>query len=229
MKPSNSIEAIRGGIEFFKSKSKRECEFVITRFREPLEWTKGLEHLCTVYNKGDMFELSGATIKDVPNNGVGLETILRHIIENYNTLASTTFFCQGTIADRQDQPLYPFRWYFEGADTDTIRANDIEAYDLGTSKFLQGGTYRRTLAEFRDQIVGIPYKNLVDRWVKGDWIAVGRNVIQKKPKAYYEYVYKECHFERGIFLEECYFLERSLYTMFTKPYKRDFERYFTPN
>ena len=228
MKPSNSIEEIREGIEFFKYKSKGDCEFVITRFKETLEWTKDIEHLCTVYNKGDTVDLSCSTIKNVPNNGVGLETILRHIIENYTTLARTTFFCQGTIADRKDQPLYPFRWYFEGADAETIRANDIEAYDIGTSTFLQDDAkYKMTLAQFRENIVGIPYKNLVDRWVKGDWIAVGRNVIRKKPKEYYEYIYKQCQFERGIFLEECYFLERSLYTLFTKPYKRGFEKFFS--
>jgi hypothetical protein len=226
MKPSNSIEKIREGIEFFRTKTRTECEFVITRFKEDLQWTQGIEHLCTVYNKGDIFDLSSARIKNVPNKGVGLETILRHIIENYDALATTTFFCQGTIADRQDQPLYPFRWYFEGADVDTIRANTIEAYDIGTTKFTLNGTPRRTLSQFRDQIVGIPYRNLVDKWVKGDWIAVGRNVIRKKPKAYYEYIYRECHFERGIFLEECYFLERSLYSIFTTPYKRGFERVF---
>lgn len=226
MKPSNSIEGIRTGIDYFKTKSKKDCEFVITRFREPLDWTEGIEHLCTIYNKGEPFDLSGASIKNVPNQGVGLETVFRHIIENYDSLAKTTMFCQGTIADRQDQPLYPFRWYFEGATDDTIRANEIEAYDIGSSKFVQNGTYRRTLAQFRDQIIGIPYRNLVDKWVKGDWIAVGRNIIRKKPKQYYEYVYKMCQFERGIFLEECYFLERSLYTLFTKPYKRGFETKF---
>jgi hypothetical protein len=226
MKPSNSIETIRRGIEFFKSKTKADCEFVITRCRESLDWTEGIQHLCTVYNKGEPFDLSGAEIKRVPNNGVGLETVLRHIIENYNTLAKNTFFCQGTIADRQDQPLYPFHWYFEGADENTIRANEIEAYDLGSSKYPQDGKYRRTLSEFREQIVGIPYRNLVEKWVKGDWIAVGRKLIQKKPKQYYEYIYRESHFERGIFLEECYFLERSLYSIFTKPYKRGFEKNF---
>ena len=227
MKPTNSVEEIRKGIEFFRTQSKKDCEFVITRFNETLDWTRGIEHLCTVYNKGELFELSGAKIKNVPNHGVGLETVLRHIIENYNTLAKTTMFCQGTIGDRQDQPLYPLYWYFDGAKTDTIRAYDIEAYDLGTTKFLVDGLYKRTLSQFRDEIIGIPYKNLVDRWVKGDWIAVGSDIIRKKPRKYYEYVYKMCQFERGIFLEECYFLERSLYTLFTKPLKRGFEKNYT--
>ena len=227
MKPSNSLEKIREGIDFFKRKQKSECEFVITRFQEDLLWTKGIEHLCTVYNKGGAFDLSGAIIQCVPNKGVGLETVLRHIIERYESLATTTFFCQGTVADRQDQPLYPFRWYFEDANADTIRGHTIEAYDIGSTKFIFDGAYRRTLSQFRDEVVGIPYRNLVEKWVKGDWIAVGRNVIRKKPRAYYEYIYKQCHFERGIFLEECYFLERSLYSIFTTNYKRGFEKVFT--
>lgn len=226
MRLSNSIEEIRKDIDFFQNKQRHQYEFVITRFREELEWTKGIEHLCTIYNKGEPFELSGAKIKCVPNNGVGLETNLRHIIEEYNSLADVTFFCQGTVADRQDQPLYPFKWYFENTTVDSIKGNTIESYDLPSSRYMNNDKPGRTLAQFREQVIGIPYKNLSEKWVKGDWISVGRNIIHKKPKKYYEYVYKECHFERGIFLEECYFLERSLYSIFTQPLKRGFEKVY---
>lgn len=227
MRLSNSIEEIRKDIDFFSNKQRNQYEFVITRFREELEWTKGIEHLCTIYNKGKEFDLSGAKIKNVSNNGVGLETILRHIIEEYDSLADVTFFCQGTIADRKDQPLYPFKWYFESTTVNDIRANTIEAYDLPSSRYSDKKIPGRTLSEFREKVIGIPYKNLSEKWVKGDWIAVGRNMIRKKPKEYYEYVYKQCRFERGIFLEECYFLERSMYSIFTQPFKRGFEKVFS--
>lgn len=226
MRLSNSIDEIRKDIDFFQTKQRHQYEFVITRFREDLEWTKGIEHLCTIYNKGERFDCSGARIKNVPNNGVGLETILRHIIEEYTSLADVTLFCQGTVGDRKDQPLYPFKWYFENTTVNDIKANTIEAYDLPSSRYTPIKTPGRTLGEFRDQVIGIPYKNLSEKWVKGDWIAVGRNIIHKKPREYYEYIYKQCHFERGIFLEECYFLERSMYSIFTQPLKRGFEKIF---
>lgn len=227
MKPSNSIEQIREGIEFFEPKQKSQCEFVITRYQENLEWTNDIEHLCTVYNKGNVFDISGALVKSVPNQGVGLETVLRHIIEQYNSLADVTFFCQGTVADRTDQPIYPFKWYFENTTASDIKAMTEEAYDLPTSRYMKNGEKGgRTLQQFRNEVIGIPYKNLSERWVRGDWIAVGRNVIRSKPKAYYEHIYRECHFERGIFLEECYFLERSLYSIFTRPLEKRFQEMF---
>lgn len=227
MKASNSIQQIREGIEFFESKQKSQCEFVITRFQEDLEWTKGLEHLCTIYNKGNAFDLSGARIKSVPNKGVGLETVLRHIIEEYDSLADVTMFCQGTLADRIDQPLYPLKWYFETTTTEGIRGYTEDLYDPPSFRYKKDAVNGRTFQQFREEVLGIPYRRAIDQWVKGDWIAVGKTRIRSKPKKYYEYIYAQCHFERGIFLEETYFLERSLYSMFTRPYRKGFEQRYT--
>ena len=232
MEASLSLEKICQGIEFFQQKTRKQCEFVITRFQEDLEWTKNIRHLCRIYNKGQPIDISGAVIHSVPNNGVGLETVFRHIIENYDNLAEVTMFCQGSIADREDQAIYPFWWYFDGTKTRDIKAKTVSEFYSASWTFLdRNETQRvaikgRTFGEFRKDIIGISLNQHSCEWVKGDWIAVGKDKIRNKPKAYYEFVYKHCGFERGIFLEECYFLERSLYAIFTKPLDKGFKYNF---
>jgi hypothetical protein len=111
MATCNLVSVLKGNIFTYLDRTK--FEIVITRFNEPLFWTGGMEHLCTVYNKGEGFRLDKrAKIVSVPNHGVGTETILRHIIERYDSLADVTFFSQATLCDRVDQPLYPLKEYY---------------------------------------------------------------------------------------------------------------------
>jgi len=248
LEPTSDLSKILQNSGVFASKTKSEAEFVVTRFQEDLAWLSGLEHLATIYNKGSPdFHFGNAEVKSVPNFGAGLETLLRHIISRYDSLAEVTMFCQGGIADRPDQPLYPLEWYFDFTSVDTTsestflrRDNDMvskkgvkgvltDAYDVPKSRFrgrlTDSATHavrNRTLREFRDRVVGIPYKYLVEFWVRGDWISVQRDVIRKKPREYYMYLYESCKFGRGIFVEECWFLEHSLYSIFTQNVRRDF-------
>jgi hypothetical protein len=222
--PTNEISEILKHLEYFKPLHKKQAEFVITRYNESLEWTRGIEHLTTIYNKGSPIE--GAI--HVPNYGYGLETMLRHIITRYDSLADVTFFAQGNIADRKDQPMYPLYYYFQGMNADKIRAVLTLAYDIPKSRYrsrlTDPDTFARddiTLEQFRRNI-GIPYKLTIENWVKGDWISVGRNLIRSKPKAYYCYLYSACKFGRGTIVEECWFLERSFYSIFTEPIERSF-------
>ena len=227
--PTSDLSTILKNRSMFCNKAKADTEFVVTRFQEDLAWTAGLEHLVTVYNKGSSnFDISGATIINVPNFGVGLETVLRHIITRYDSLADTTMFCQGTLADRIDQPMYPLEWYFDFAPAEDVKKGVkgvlTDSYDVPKSQYrfrLSSDSCKsvknRNLREFREKVVGIPYKYLVEFWVRGDWISVRRDAILKKPRDYYSYLYDACQFGRGTFVEECWFLERSLYSIFTQP------------
>ena len=181
----------------FLETTKSSAEFVVTRFQEDLSWSSGLEHLLTVYNKGSTnFDISGATIIHVPNFGVGLETTLRHIITRYNSLANITMFCQGQLADRKDQPMYPLEWYFDFKTDDIkkgVKGVVIHSYDVPKSRFRWrisneycSAVNNRNLSEFRENIVGIPYKHLVELWIRGDWMSVTKDAILKKPLDYYK-------------------------------------------
>lgn len=247
MRPTTDLATILENRSQFLEVTKAQAEFVVTRYQEDLAWTKGFEHLVTVYNKGlNDLDISGATFLSVPNFGAGLETVLRHIIMRYDSLAEVTMFCQGQIADRADQPLYPLEWYFDfttefthtdpqiqrdhdGVSKKGVKGVLTDSYDGPRSHFLariSGDSCKavrdRTLREFREKVVGIPYKYLVEFWVRGDWISVRRDVILKKGRDYYMYLYEACRFGRGIFVEECWFLERSLYSIFTHSLRAGF-------
>lgn len=214
--------------EFFSTRTREQTEIVITRFNESLDWIEGAEHVCTVYNKGAPF-ITKAKCINVPNNGVGLETILRHIITRYHSLSEITMFCQGNINDREDQIIFPFEWYFTNFDSKGIKGRESTMCDSSTFRY-QGrcdnescrAIGNRNLGEFRKQVVGIPYSKAYDYFVRGDWISLTKACILKKPRAYYTHLYNSCRWKRGIYVEECWYLERSLHTIFTKPYEYKF-------
>jgi hypothetical protein len=214
MKPSTDLTRILD-IDKFATKTKKEVEFVVTRYNESLDWIRGLEHLVTVHNKGEPISLP-CTMISVPNHGLGSETMLRHIIQNYDSLADMTMFCQGNLADRIDQPLYPLSWYFQG----NIRGYLTTAYDPPTFKYNgrvsnESCRSKMNLGEFRKHI-RIPYKYHGEFWVRGDWISVSRDIIRNKPKNYYSFLYDTCRFDRGVAVEELWFMERSWFSIFNR-------------
>ena len=220
-----SLSDVLRNIGRFKGVEKWQFEIVVTRFDEDLAWTAGLEHLITVYNKGLPFPPghSFSKVKEVPNHGVGCETILRHCMEEYDSLAEITLFSQATLCDREDQPMFELYRYFSDGGPDKIVGIKTMSYDPPTSRFqwrISNPSCKsindRNLGEFRRLAVKQPYRFLSEDWVKGDWISVGRNKIQKWPKKYYVNLYAACAFERGILVEECWFLERSFYSIFSK-------------
>jgi len=231
VKPTNDLAKILENVGKFSTKTKKEAEFVVTRYNENLEWTRGLEHLVTVYNKGSTdFSIEGTQIHHVPNFGVGIESMLRHIISNYENLADITMFCQATLADRQDQPMYPLDWYFESDILQKgVKGVMTDSYDVPRSRMRfrisNDGCKAikdRTLVVFREKVVGVPYKYLVEFWVRGDWISVTKETIRKKPHDYYMYLYSECQFGRGVLVEECWFMERTFVSLFTRQLRVDF-------
>jgi hypothetical protein len=207
---------LKGG---FSAVTKQTFEIVVTRYNEPLEWTRGLEHLCTVYNKGSTFEFNGL-VKNVPNHGMGCETMLRHICQNYWRLADVTFFSQGTLCDRSDQPLYPLEVY-KACGIDSVVGYKDELNEPPKSRFvfrisneLSRSVGDLTFGEWRKKI-GIPYKVAYESWVKGDWIAVGAKRVRRRPLSFYEDLYATCQFDRGICVEENWFMERTFYSLFS--------------
>ena len=222
-----------GDTATYKDLTKAATEIVVTRFQEPLHWIRGLEHITTVYNHGEPMDCSAAVIP-TPNHGLDIETVLRHILMHYDSLAETTFFAQATLLDRTDQPLKPLRWYLEGTGPTGFKANSVECYDAPNSRYrgrlddpALHATKDRTLGQFRKEVVGIPYRHLVEHWVPGNWFAVGRDRIRRKPLAYYGHLYAAAKFHRGIAVEEVFFLERSYWAIFNYGLPADF-RYEMP-
>lgn len=220
MHTSLDLNIILKDLHILKDYTKTDCEIVITRFNESLDWALPLDHIVTVYNKGPT-TLNFSTVVNISNFGMGLETTLRHIIERYDSLSKMTFFCQGNIADRVDQPLYPLTYYLANPNVNEIRCFKTDDYNRPSYRYTDSisnstcETLYKNFGEFRKNVVKIPLKPYNHYWVRGDWICVGRNLIRRHPKKYYEDLYNACKFTRGIAVEELWFLERSLYSIFT--------------
>jgi hypothetical protein len=223
LEPSCSIVNVLRNLESLKSIYKSQFEIVITRFKEPLEWTRGIEHLCTVYNKGPTLEFAG-TVLNVPNYGLGVETLLRHIITNYHNLAAITMFSQASLVDRVDQAMFNLTEYYKQCSVNSVFGNTAMATDPADSRYPGRLTNPscssigdRDLSAFRKDVVKIPYRYFSESWVRGEWMSVGRDRIRSKPLSYYRYLYAKCEFFRGNQVEELWFLERSFYSIFTEP------------
>jgi hypothetical protein len=219
---SCNLDQVLANKDSFKGLSRKHFEIVITRFNEDLSWTDGIEHLCTVYNKGEPFSKGACKVLPVPNHGVGSETMLRHMVEEYHDLANVTLFCQGTLCDRVDQPLYPLTTY-AACGVDGIVCVKTDLYDMPRSRYLwriSSSECRSVgdlnLATWRKQVLGIPFRGIYESWVRGDWIAVGCDRIRRRSKKFYMDLYDVCQFQRGILVEECWFLERSFYSILQK-------------
>lgn len=227
MKPSNNISEILKNAELFTDVSPSQAEIVVTRFNESLEWTKDIAHLCTVYNKGStplpsyFFNKVIAT----PNTGHDIETILRHIILNYDSLAFTTFFCQGNIVDRTDQPLYPLEWYllnqsatdFKGLEESLNESPNYRIIEKNPDNKVCEAINGRNFGKFRKEVAGISFRQGIDKWVMGDWFSIGRERIRAKPVQYYMGLYIRCEFHRCTAVEEVWYLERSYHSIFNRP------------
>ena len=222
-KPSLVLSQVLSKNTLLRTISKPQFEVIITRFNEALDWTRGIEHLCTVYNKGSHLDFSGNVI-EVPNYGLDLETTLRHIITNYSNLSDVTMICQGRLVDRKDQPMYPLAEYYTQCSINGVFGNTVDAGDPPSWRQFTSGqddTFKamnnRTLSAFRKEIVKISYKQNREQWVPGVWISVGRNSILNKSLEYYKELYDKCVFNRALRTEEIWYLERSMYTIFTSP------------
>ena len=125
---TSSLQTVLSKNNILQSLNKKQFEIIITRFNENLEWTKDIEHLCTVHNKGEPLYFGGCVI-NLDNYGLDIESIFRHIIENYDNLSDITMFCQGRLIDRIDQPMYILSDYYTQCSINSIFGNTSIAYD----------------------------------------------------------------------------------------------------
>lgn len=217
-----NLDHVLANKDFLKGLTRQQFEIVITRFNEDLSWTDGIEHLCTIYNKGKAFTKMDSKIICVPNHGLGTETMLRHMVEQYNNLSDVTFFCQATLCDREDQPLYPLTTYAQCGLDDIICVKE-DLWELPGARFRWRVSSPECvsvgdvdLATWRKEVAGIAFRGVYESWVKGDWIAAGRDRIRRRPKKFYKHLYDACQFQRGIQVEEIWFLERSFHSILQK-------------
>lgn len=195
-------------------------EVVIARYNEDLSWTSSLpsDTLINIYNKSaDNFFLQDAKNIKLNNFGRETDTYLRYIVERYETLPDCVFFSQGAINDRLDQKLFPLNIYFSVATTwSFIGALRVcyEGYEWGRELDNIGkiSDYTLSFGEFQEKYLNLRYEKH-SLFVPGGYFLVGRDLILRRPKDYYENLLAT---ELGSHINPRYghFMERSWFRIF---------------
>ena len=169
-------------------KDKTNFELVISRYDEDINWSDNYAAFRTVYNKGGPLDCENIQLE---NKGHLADTILKHILLRYDTLADTTFFCHGSFNYRKDQQIKETKpCHMLWQDFISLKKNTcvyIKREDLEHHSFKY---------EQNSKSVGDLYKQFFKRdyrpnffWACGLWISVSKELIRRQPIAFY----KELH------------------------------------
>jgi len=201
--------------EGFQDTPSSTLDLVVARYEEDISWVKNIpENLYSsivIYNKGEKaeFDLPKSTVKTLPNFGRESHTYLHHVIDNYDNLADITFFLPGSAWTRDDKKARVERIvdYLKANRTSVIIGHKDDKMIDETYNF-SIDTWTVTNAENRrknpDSLlipsVDRPLRSWFEKRFHGDSLncvsftgimAVSRDDIQKRPKEFYEDLYKE--------------------------------------
>ena len=195
-------------------KTKSYFEIVITRFDENIDWSDNYILHRTIYNKGE--ENPNCDYIQRPNWGRDGETILYHIINNWDNLAEITFFCQGTLNDRKDQIIN---------ETDLlnyVKCNKLHIFKRVNAPPPHASYYKfkKNIGELYEELFNEKY-NRNFRWCPGMWISVRREVIMNVPIEKYQKMLEMWHKYDDIINDKTgrrfgIYLERLLIPLFEK-------------
>jgi hypothetical protein len=196
-------------------KSKRDFEMVIARYDEDISWSDNYKAFRTIYNKGP--DISGCEYIQLENVGHLADTILRHILRNYENLAEVTFFTHGSFNYRKNQRIYeredrtPCDAFFE----DFIQLGDnflkcIRCYNLpGANERIN--MYPETVGAVFEYLFEKPYLANFP-WADGKWISISKKFILSRPKEFYQkmldWVLQPCNGDQTIYRIRGIYIER---------------------
>ena len=216
------------------------CELVVARYDESLRWTR-IFNRCrlTVYNKGRHPIEGGVPSIPLPNVGRESHTYLHHIVQRYDTLASTTIFFQGAINSRVEQRLaradsymnnsensffgnhvrvaqHPFNWRYPSRTRYPRNGNatrSMSAYTLG--EFFTKVLHRKYVsnADYQRSLKGTRNRTRGEpgpvRWVPGAYFSVGRNLVHRNPRQYYKHILNATNLTLCADPEDGHYMERA--------------------
>lgn len=199
--------------------TKKECELVIARYSEDISWSKPYKHLRTIYNKGeDNLGDEYQPIIKLQNVGTEINTILEHIIRNYDNLANNTVFMQGNINDRYCSDTIPFEKFFHSRDNDLIgcKSKMYENFNFRIDNYNNKQLDRspHNLGEFFENILGIRFSNDNEIIYQSNF-AVGKKRILRYSKQYYLNLLNNTTISKHRFPEEGHYMERAWAVLFS--------------
>ena len=180
-------------VDALKHATKKDFEIVIARYDEDITWSDNYKEFRTVYNKGD--PIDNVETIDLPNEGDLIHTIITHIIQNYDNLATTTFFAQGSLQNNKDciikeqKPCH--RIFSDFIVVDPNACVYIKRY-FPCKQHDAHNNYDFTFTEVYERIFErpVPPERLV--WALWTNTSLGRDVIRKRPKEFYEKIKEFC-------------------------------------
>jgi len=172
-------------VDTLKDKTKEDFEIVIARYDEDISWSNNYQEFRTVYNKGEPVDYPCIQLENI---GHLADTILRHIINNYDNLATVTFFTHGSFNYRQDQTIKESgrcrKLFKEFISTNPDQLVYISKKNLSISTHRFYG-YPETIGQVYSRFFDKQYKKGFD-WACGKWISVGKKYIHNRPKEFYQ-------------------------------------------
>jgi hypothetical protein len=212
-----------------------EYQIVVARYNENINYLSLFKDIMIVYNKGEAQIPSIFNSINLPNVGRESHTYLYHIIQNYDTLANRTLFIQGRIDDHKLLPIieYFIPNEFVGK-LNKININYIKSPIKHEGKYLKeliSGSMKRSKYTPYEWInkIGIDISGIKEfDMVWGANFSVSKELIHRKPKAFYEDIIKYVHYD--INPEEGHFFERAWYLIFKHPtfiLKKNIYHYYT--
>ena len=194
-----------------------EYEFVVSHFKENLDWLAPVANHCHIYHKGGQviprFEFH--QWETLPNVGREGHTYVHHIINNYDYLANVTVFLQGSIEDEAEvgraflnisDYIFLARKYQYSAGSD--RNRNFSKWEP-TNKMNKASM---TFAEFWRNIFGYPHPQIIEM-SSGGCFAVTRKCIHQHTIAFYKNLISYLDYTRSP--PEGYYLERLWKSIFT--------------
>jgi len=171
--------------ECLNGKTKANFEIVIARYDEDISWSDNYKVFRTVYNKGMPIDYEAIPLENV---GHLADTILRHIIDRYDTLADVTFFTHRSFNYRKDQIIREqgacHRLWKEFIQVELDTPVYIPRSELPPAKE-KAYDYTETFGEVYERFFSKPYVPRFE-WACGKIMSVSRRHIQKQPKAFYQ-------------------------------------------
>ena len=169
------------------TKTKKDFELVIARYKEDISWSNNYKQFRTIYNKGPD-NLHGIEYINRPNIGYEGETFLYHIIKNYYNLANITMFFQGTYNDRHEQKIKNIK-NFISDDPDYIYYENERKFDSDSLPSLNNKNYSINIKNLYESLLNEKYNKSII-WTLGIYISVGKNKILKNSINFYINIYK---------------------------------------
>ncbi len=151
----------------------------MSRYDENIDWCDNYREFATIYNKGKD-DVNYPCIK-LENKGHLADTILRHIIKNYNNLSDVTFFTHDSFNYRNDQLIKESGKCHRLFDDFVTTDKNTLVYILRRDLPAKNGTfydYPDTMGNIHKKIFNKEYiPNF--KWGCGKWISVSKENIRK--------------------------------------------------